>query len=215
MTLARARRRPVVRPSESQRRNLEQTFCSNHLGDHAATYWALSSQGSLLDHLVGAGEEPGRDCKGQLIRGPQIDYQLKAGRLLHREFAGQSTFHYTTYMSRQASPKLAITRPVAEQAALVRHFTPLANSRQSRSPREFRQRTRVAVELRVGGYHQRACTESLHARERARVIGSAFSLGQQQINPGLRRNIPHLATARLCTRCFRVDKGCDAPGTRD
>ena len=41
--------------------------------------------GSLLDHLVGAGEDRRRDDEAQCFRGPKIDSELEHGRLLHRE----------------------------------------------------------------------------------------------------------------------------------
>jgi hypothetical protein len=45
----------------------------------------LRRAGRLLDHLVGAGKDPLRDCQGECLGGLQVDHQLKYGRLLDRQ----------------------------------------------------------------------------------------------------------------------------------
>ena len=41
-----------------------------------------------FDHLVGAGEERGRDVKAESLGGLEIDHELELGRLLDGQSAG-------------------------------------------------------------------------------------------------------------------------------
>ena len=43
---------------------------------------------SLLDHLVGAGEQRRRNVDAKRLRGLEIDHQLELGRLLDRQIGG-------------------------------------------------------------------------------------------------------------------------------
>jgi hypothetical protein len=42
---------------------------------------------TLFDHLVGAGEQRGRDGEAERLGGRQVDYEIERGRLLDWDFA--------------------------------------------------------------------------------------------------------------------------------
>ena len=46
------------------------------------------SKKALFDHLVGAGEDQGRDRQAERRRGLQVDHQLEGRRLLDRQIGG-------------------------------------------------------------------------------------------------------------------------------
>src|SRR5216684_1915507 len=46
----------------------------------------------LFDHLVGECEHVGRNSEAQSLSGPEVDDELKLGRLLYREIGGLFTF---------------------------------------------------------------------------------------------------------------------------
>src|SRR5262249_46275547 len=54
---------------------------------HKQTY-AVQQRTQLFDHLVGAGENGGRDVEAERPGGLEIDHQLEFHRLLHRQVGG-------------------------------------------------------------------------------------------------------------------------------
>src|SRR5262249_22136449 len=89
------------RPSTSRRRRQARTA-----GWRGAYGWGASSLrpasatwlSSLLDHLVGEGEQLGRHVKTQCIRSPQIDEELELGRLKNRQSGGRLSFQNTSHV---------------------------------------------------------------------------------------------------------------------
>ena len=62
------------------------------LGDGRRRRAARGTPAASLDHLVGAGEERGRDREAEGLRGLEIDHQLELGRLLHGQIGGLLAF---------------------------------------------------------------------------------------------------------------------------
>src|SRR5215207_6430858 len=53
--------------------------------------WGSAYPGLLLDHLIGACEERGRDREPERLGGLEVDDKLELGRLLDREIGGLGT----------------------------------------------------------------------------------------------------------------------------
>ena len=55
--------------------------------DHDVRFVPKGTFTALLDHLVGAGEQCGRNCKAQNLRGREIEDKIEFGRLFDRDVA--------------------------------------------------------------------------------------------------------------------------------
>src|ERR1700704_3474378 len=66
----------------------------------------------LFDHLVGAGDEHGRDFKADRLRGLKVDDQLELGRLFDRQVSGFGSFQNSVGQDRRAPEQLVVVRRV-------------------------------------------------------------------------------------------------------
>src|SRR5215471_15965831 len=72
-----------------------------------------------FDHLVGLGEQCRRNIKAEGSRGPEVDYQLKAGRLHHRKLGWFFAFQDTARVDAYLATALGRARRVADEAPCI------------------------------------------------------------------------------------------------
>src|SRR6516165_11564292 len=75
---------------------------------------------SLFDHLVGAGEQRGRNFKAKRAGGGQIDDQLKLARLHYRQVGRLSTLEDFAGVDADLTVRFGLARSVAHEAASFR-----------------------------------------------------------------------------------------------
>src|SRR5262245_6591341 len=88
-------------------------------------------QGSspLLDHLVGAGEQRGRNFNTYRFRCLEIDHQPEASRLLDRQATSFGTFEDTIDITRSSSEHINFIGPIGNQTAVRRKNREIVNCR--------------------------------------------------------------------------------------
>src|SRR5262249_14294798 len=67
---------------------------------------------TLLDHVVGSGEQRRRDGEAERFRCLEVDDQLELGRLLHRQSAGLRAFEDAVDIGRGAAEEIGEVRSV-------------------------------------------------------------------------------------------------------
>src|SRR5688572_17611346 len=113
-------------------------------------------QGWLLDHLVSAGEEGGRDSEAERLRGLEIDNQLQRGRLHDRQVSRLGTLEDPSGVNADLSIKRRDARPIADQTAFHDELTPLIDRRNGMACRQRNELLAPAVEEWIGGDDERA-----------------------------------------------------------
>src|SRR5215467_10801449 len=89
-----------------------------------------------FDHPIRSRQHVGRDRQTDLLRGFEIDDQLKLRRLLYREISRLSAFENLVHVSGSAPEQVAIARPVVHEPPVFRIFWPTVYCRESALYRE-------------------------------------------------------------------------------
>ena len=77
----------------------------------------MNSRRSSFDHLVGAGEQRRRHCRGRAPGGLVVDDQLELARLHHRQVGGLFTFENAAGIAAGLTPRIRNVGSVAHQPA--------------------------------------------------------------------------------------------------
>jgi hypothetical protein len=78
----------------------------------------LPSHGSLLDHLVGAGEQRRRHREAERAGRLEIDHELELGRLMHRKACRLLALEDAVDVAGSAPVEISRVGPVGDQAAI-------------------------------------------------------------------------------------------------
>src|SRR6476619_6183026 len=85
----------------------------------------------LFDHLVGGGEQCGRNFKPERLRGLYVDGELESRRLFERQVGGLRALENAVDKGRHASEVLVEIRAVRHQATIVNKKVKFVDGRQS------------------------------------------------------------------------------------
>jgi hypothetical protein len=77
-----------------------------------------------------------RDRQPEGLGGLEVDDQLELGGLFDRQVTGFRSFQNSPYNNRRLSPHLKKTRPVRNEATLLRVLSPLVDRRKAVACRE-------------------------------------------------------------------------------
>src|SRR5262245_57757569 len=71
----------------------------------------------LFDHLVGAGEQGGRDFEPKCVRSAEVDHQLELGRQLDRQVAGLFALEYAGGVDAKKAITFVLIWAIAQEPA--------------------------------------------------------------------------------------------------
>src|SRR6476661_9718156 len=82
-----------------------------------------ANQTSLLDHLIGARREPGRQVKAECLGGFQVDHELEPGGLIDRQVGGLFALENPSDVESGTTISIQSVVAIAHQAALFDKFS--------------------------------------------------------------------------------------------
>src|SRR6478752_7516349 len=130
----------------------------------------------LFDHLVGSGEQCGRNFKPERLRGLYVDGELESRRLFERQVGGLRALENAVDKGRHASEVLVEIRAVRHQTAIVNKKVKFVDGRQSMRRGVLEHPLTVENCERVGDHQDRVRLLAIHRRERLlEVVGLAHA----------------------------------------
>src|SRR5262249_28550069 len=85
----------------------------------------------LLDHLVGAGEQPSRHANAERLGDLEVDKELELCRLLHGQFTRFGTLQYLVYKDSCTATQLIVIGSIGHQRASLQSFPRIRGQRQT------------------------------------------------------------------------------------
>jgi len=81
------------------------------------------------NHSIRTHQHVRRDRQANLLRGLEVDYELKLHRLLHRQVGGLSAFQNLVYVSRAAASQIGSADTVSHKTSSFHRFANLIHYR--------------------------------------------------------------------------------------
>ena len=175
---------------------------------------AVTPSRSLLDHLVGAGEQHWWNLQTERFRGLEVDHQLDLGRPLDRQVGGLGALEYLIHVDRGVAVVLHSVGPVAHQPAFLDVQPAEIDRRQLRLGRQFHDPPALGGEGRIWRDQQRLGFRLHESGERRFEVVGLVELVRHQRDRGARRGVLCLAPLRHMQRVADIDQDRDPRQTR-
>src|SRR5262245_20538379 len=175
--------------------------------------WTPCPIAASLDHLVGAGEQRGRDFEAKRAGGGQIDDQLKLARLLYRQVGWLSTLEDFAGVDADLTVRFRRARSVTHEAASFRILAYIVDGWNRMSCRQCGKLETPAGKERIGPYHERVGSIANKRSEGSLDLATVARLNNVDLQPDGGRCCGQIPSCRLRLRNAWIDKQADTHGS--
>src|SRR5262245_28054399 len=135
---------------------------------------------SSFDHLVGGGEQCGRNGEAERLSGLEIDDKLEFGRLFDRQIAGIGALENSVDVACSAAKHITVVWSITDQAACLGKCPIRIHRRQSTSRGHIQDLASLTVEDRIGNNDEGLHKLFLYLFER--VLNGSVSGNRHRMN---------------------------------
>src|SRR5262249_24019478 len=166
-----------------------------------------------FDHLVGTGEQRGRNFNAKRAGGGQIDDQLKLARLHYRQVGRLSTLEDFAGVDADLTVRFGLARSVAHEAASFRILAYIVDGWNRMSCRQCGKLETRAGKERIRPYHERVGSIANKRSEGSLDLATVARLNNVDLQPDGGRCRGHIPSCQFRLRNARIDKQADAHGS--
>src|SRR5499433_4046060 len=145
-----------------------------------------------FDHLVGTGEQRGRNFNAKRAGGGQIDDQLKLARLHYRQFCRLSTLEDFAGVDADLTVRFRLARSVAHEAASFRILTYIIDGWNRMSCRQCGKLETPAGKERIRPNHERVGSIANKRSEGSLNLATFARLNNVDLQPDDGRRRGHI-----------------------